>query len=171
MSVWRQLRAIGPLPFMGAVVVPGTIVALTGSVDIGWGLPGAVAWLPVVAGSALIAVGLLLMYRTISLFASFGEGTLAPWDPTQCLVVRGPYRHVRNPMISGVLSILLGESALLGSPPLLLWFLAFFAVNALWMPLVEEPGLERRFGDDYLLYKRAVPRWIPRRTPWKGLEA
>lgn len=171
MTVWRQLRAIGPLPFMGAVVVPATILALTGSVDIGWGLPAAVAWLPVVAGSALIAVGLLLMYRTISLFARFGEGTLAPWDPTQRLVVRGPYRHVRNPMISGVLSILLGESALLGSPPLLLWFLAFFAINALWMPLVEESDLERRFGDDYLLYKRAVPRWIPRRTPWKGLEA
>jgi protein-S-isoprenylcysteine O-methyltransferase Ste14 len=55
---------------------------------------------------------------------------------------------------------------LLGSAALLVWFGAFFAVNAIWMPLVEEPGLVERFGDDYRRYKRAVPRWIPRRTPW-----
>ena len=153
---------------MGAVVVPAAIVLLSDSVDVGWGLPAAVSWIPVVGGCVLIAGGLALMHRTISLFARVGEGTLAPWDPTQRLVVLGPYRHVRNPMISGVLSILLGEAALLGSPPILIWFLVFFAVNALWMPLVEEPSLVRRFGDDYLRYKRAVPRWIPRRTPWIG---
>jgi protein-S-isoprenylcysteine O-methyltransferase Ste14 len=165
-SVWRQLRAIGPLPFMGAVVVPALIVLLSGSVDVGWGLPPAVSWLPVLAGLVLIGLGLALMWRTIALFARVGEGTLAPWDPTQRLVVLGPYRHVRNPMISGVLSILLGEAALLGSVSLLIWFGAFFAVNAIWMPLVEEPGLVERFGTDYERYKRAVPRWIPRRTPW-----
>jgi protein-S-isoprenylcysteine O-methyltransferase Ste14 len=165
-SVRRQLRAIGPLPFMGAVVVPATIVLLSDSVNVGWDLPAAMSWLPVVAGCVLIGGGLALLYQTISLFARVGEGTLAPWDPTQRLVVRGPYRYVRNPMISGVLAILFGESCLLGSLPLLIWFLAFFAFNALWMPLAEEPGLERRFGEDYLHYKRAVPRWIPRPSPW-----
>jgi protein-S-isoprenylcysteine O-methyltransferase Ste14 len=66
-------------------------------------------------------------------------------------------------MISGVLLVLIGEAVVLGSPPLLAWFLLFFAANALWMPLVEEPALERRFGEDYLRYKHLVPRWIPRR--------
>jgi protein-S-isoprenylcysteine O-methyltransferase Ste14 len=151
---------------MGGVVVPAAIVLLGDSVDVGWGLPAALAWVPVVAACALIAAGLGLMYRTISLFARVGEGTLAPWDPTRRLVVLGPYRHVRNPMITGVLAVLLGEAVLLGSAALLVWFGAFFAVNAIWMPLVEEPGLVERFGDDYRRYKRAVPRWIPRRTPW-----
>jgi protein-S-isoprenylcysteine O-methyltransferase Ste14 len=151
---------------MGAVVVPGVIVLLTGSVDVGWGLPAALAWAPVVAGCLLIGAGLLMINWTISLFARVGQGTLAPWDPTRRLVVLGPYRHVRNPMISGVLSILLGEAALLGSPALVIWCLAFFGANALWMPLVEEPGLVQRFGDDYLRYKRAVPRWIPTRSAW-----
>ena len=69
-------------------------------------------------------------------------------------------------MISGVLSILLGEAALFASPALLSWFVAAAAVDIVYIPLSEERGLERRFGDDYLAYKRNVPRWIPRLKPW-----
>jgi protein-S-isoprenylcysteine O-methyltransferase Ste14 len=109
------------------------------------------------------------MWRTIALFHREGGGTLAPFDSPRRLVLRGVYRHVRNPMISGVFSILLGEAVLLGSRVLLVWFLAFVLLNLLYVPLVEEPGLERRFGDDYRLYKRHVRRWIPSRKPWQGL--
>jgi protein-S-isoprenylcysteine O-methyltransferase Ste14 len=28
--------------------------------------------------------------------------------------------------------------------------------------------LERRFGDEYSAYKRAVPRWIPCLKPWRS---
>lgn len=100
------------------------------------------------------------------LFARVGQGTLAPWDPTQRLVAQGPYRYVRNPMISGVLCVLLGEAALFGSAPLLVWAAAFFALNAAYIPLIEEPGLEKRYGAAYEAYRRNVPRWLPRRTPW-----
>ena len=44
-------------------------------------------------------------------------------------------------MISGVLGVLLGESALFASLPLLLWFAMVLAVNAVYFPLVEEPAL------------------------------
>lgn len=57
---------------------------------------------------------------------------------------------------------------MLGSTAILVEFAVFALANALWMPLVEEPGLVRRFGEDYLAYKRAVPRWIPRRRPWSA---
>jgi protein-S-isoprenylcysteine O-methyltransferase Ste14 len=69
-------------------------------------------------------------------------------------------------MISGVLAILLGEAALFGSLPLLLWFAGVFAVNAVYLPLVEEPGLRRRFGPGYDEYRANVPRWLPRLRPW-----
>jgi protein-S-isoprenylcysteine O-methyltransferase Ste14 len=169
--VLRHLRAIAILPGLGIVGAPATILVATDAVDIGWGLPGVLVWLPVLTGVALIVCGLLLLQRTIGLFVRVGEGTLAPWDPTRRLVVEGPYRHARNPMISGVLCVLLGEAALFGSPPLAYWFAAFFALNAIWFVVVEEPGLRRRFGREYEAYARAVPRWLPRRTPWEPPEA
>jgi len=148
------------------LIVPVVLIYFTGAVNIGWGLSPPASWLPPLLGCILICLGLLLMYQTISLFANVGEGTLAPWDPPRNFVVRGVYRYVRNPMISGVIFILLGEATLLGSLPLLAWFLVFFAVNATYIPLIEEKGLERRFGSEYLAYKRNVPRWIPRLRPW-----
>jgi protein-S-isoprenylcysteine O-methyltransferase Ste14 len=69
-------------------------------------------------------------------------------------------------MITGVLSVLLGEGLVLGSVSILVAGAIFFAVNAIYIPLVEERGLIERFGDDYLAYKRNVPRWIPRWRPW-----
>jgi protein-S-isoprenylcysteine O-methyltransferase Ste14 len=167
MSILRHLRAIALLPFMVAVAVPGLIVFFFRIIHLGWGLPPALWFFPFVLAGLFISLGLLLFGWTVTLFAAAGRGTLAPWDPTQRLVVRGPYRRVRNPMISGVLAILLGEAALLGSLPLLVWFLCFFALNQLYIPLFEEPGLERRFGEDYRLYKRHVPRWIPLLRGWR----
>jgi protein-S-isoprenylcysteine O-methyltransferase Ste14 len=166
-SFRRHLRAIGLLPGVVTLVVPAALIYFTAAVNIGWGLPPPANWLPPLLGCLLIGLGLFLMYQTITLFATVGEGTLAPWDPPRNLVVRGIYRYVRNPMISGVLFILLGEAALLGSLPLLVWFLIFFAANAIYFPLSEEKGLERRFGDEYLSYKRNVPRWVPRLRPWR----
>jgi protein-S-isoprenylcysteine O-methyltransferase Ste14 len=153
---WRHLAAILVLPGVVIVAVPALIL---------W-RNGARLGLVAIAGVPLIAAGLLLMIATIRLFASLGRGTLAPWDPTTRLVVRGPYRYVRNPMISGVLAVLLGEAALFASLRLLVWFGAVFALNAVYIPLVEERGLEARFGEGYRTYKAHVPRWLPQIRPW-----
>jgi protein-S-isoprenylcysteine O-methyltransferase Ste14 len=76
--------------------------------------------------------------------------------------VRGPYRHVRNPMITGVALILGGEAVLFQSWPLAILLAVFVGVNAIYFPLVEEPGLRRRFGAEYDVYRANVPRWVPR---------
>jgi protein-S-isoprenylcysteine O-methyltransferase Ste14 len=156
-SVWRHARALVLLPGMVTAIVPAILVWPTGA-DITFPLA-----LP---GTLLIGLGLFFVVWTVSLLATTGRGTVAPWDPTSRLVVRGPYRHVRNPMISGVACVVLGEAALLGSVSLLIWFGAFVAVNAVYLPLVEEPGLVRRFGADYEAYRAHVPRWLPRLRPW-----
>jgi protein-S-isoprenylcysteine O-methyltransferase Ste14 len=149
----RHLAAIGLLPGVVAGLVPALLAP--------WG-EGLAAWPLAAAGAILMAAGVAMIAWTVALFASVGRGTLAPWDPTQRLVARGPYRRVRNPMITGVGAILLGEVALAGSAWLAAWFAFFVALNALYIPLVEEPGLIRRFGDDYRAYRERVPRWLPR---------
>jgi protein-S-isoprenylcysteine O-methyltransferase Ste14 len=169
-SAWRQARAIALLPGTVSVLVPVVVLIGTGS-NIGWGLARGAAALPVLLGLALIAAGFALWLWTVRLFARIGRGTLAPWDPTRHLVVEGPYRHVRNPMITAVLAVLAGEAALFGSPPLLIWCAAFFAINHAFFWLYEEPDLERRFDEEYRAYKRSVPRWLPRRTPWTPVES
>jgi protein-S-isoprenylcysteine O-methyltransferase Ste14 len=169
METWQHLRAILILPGMVLVVVPATILYLTGldTFDLWQSLPAPRFVLPLL-GIVLICLGLVLMVATIRLFITVGKGTLAPWNPTQRLVVQGVYRHVRNPMISGVMFILLGEVFLSASLPLLVWFVVAVVVNVIYMPLVEEPGLVKRFGADYLAYKQNVPRWMPRARPWVG---
>lgn len=166
MTALTHVLAILLLPIMMTLVIPSVIIATTDSPHIGWMLPAPFNVLAALVGILLIGLGLVLVVATTRLFATIGRGTLAPWSPTQKLVVRGVYCHVRNPMISGVFGILLGEAVLLGSTSLLSWFIIFVIVNLIYIPSFEEPGLEQRFGIDYVRYKQNVPRWIPRRIPW-----
>jgi protein-S-isoprenylcysteine O-methyltransferase Ste14 len=166
MSRWRHARAIALLPGNVTIVVPAVFLIAGQGPNVGWGLDGLVAVLPVLLGVVLVASGLALWAWTVRLFARIGQGTLAAWDATRHLVVAGPYGYVRNPMITAVLGVLLGEAVLFGSSSLLIWSAAFLAINCTYFLMYEEPGLERRFGEEYRLYKRNVPRWIPRSTPW-----
>jgi protein-S-isoprenylcysteine O-methyltransferase Ste14 len=106
MSTWRHVRAKVLLPGAVAVVAPGLLVWGYG-VNFGW-------WSAI--GALVLVAGLALFAWTVALFVQIGRGTLAPWDATRRLVVEGPYRYVRNPMITAVLTILLGEALTLGNP-------------------------------------------------------
>ncbi len=156
------LKGLVILPGTVLVFVPGALLWFT-SADIA---PAEVTGTRLWMGLLVAAIGLVMAVWTVRLFLTVGKGTPAPWAPPQRLVVRGPYRHVRNPMITGVLLMLAGESLILGSWPIAGWMLAFFLLNSLYFVRVEEPGLERRLGEDYRCYKENVPRWIPRPTPW-----
>lgn len=154
----RSLIAFLTLPAIAIFAIPVAIF-LAGNCNTSGVVPS-------ITGVALVVAGMFMMWHTISLFFSVGNGTLAPWDPPRSLVVRGIYRHVRNPMISGVCCVLLGESLLFASTYMALWFALFALANLIYLPLVEEPKLKKRFGEDYEQYKRNVPRWFPRRSPW-----
>lgn len=155
-ALWRDILI---LPFTVTVIVPYAIYHAA---------PG---WLPSgtlsrMGGGLLLCAGLALLSFTIYLFYTQGKGTHAPWEPTQRLVISGPYRYCRNPMISGVLFILIGESLILHSNPILIWSGLFFIINTLYFIFKEEPDLEKRFGEAYVHYKQRVPRWIPNLKPY-----
>lgn len=95
-------------------------------------------------------------------------GTPAPVAPTEKLVIGGIYRHVRNPMYVAVLSIIIGQALLFSS-----WTLVAYAVIGAvgmgsFVRLYEEPTLANRYGAEYETYRRNVPGWLPRLTPWRG---
>ncbi len=114
----------------------------------------------------VLAGGLLILLWCVRDFYISGKGTLAPWDPPRHLVVVGLYRFARNPMYIGVLAIVAGWSLLRGSPVLAGYLAALsvaFYVRVRW---AEEPWLAKRFGAEWTEYMAAVPRWVPRLTPW-----
>jgi len=157
--VLRHLLSILLLPTMVAIVIPRWILLGFAATDTRW--TGIISALPRTLGVLLMLAGVSLVAWCISLFARVGRGTLAPWDPTSKLVAVGPYRHTRNPMITGVVTTLVGEALLTGSRWVGLWALAVFTINHVYFVSIEEPGLEQRFGESYAEYKRAVPRWVP----------
>ena len=98
------------------------------------------------------------------LFYQIGKGTPAPWSPTKNLIVQGPYKYVRNPMISGVLLVLTSEALILNTICIFYWAIIFFIINCIYFKLFEEKQLEKNFGQSYLEYKKNVPMWLPK---WK----
>jgi protein-S-isoprenylcysteine O-methyltransferase Ste14 len=164
--IWRMSRTVIILPGTVLLFVPGAILWATATTT--WAENPASAgdwpfWLAVV----LFVPGMILAGWTSRLFLRVGEGTPVPWEPPKNLVVRGPYCYVRNPMISGVMILLVAEALVLRSWPIFLWAALFCVVNTIYFMWSEEPGLERRFGEDYRRYKASVPRWIPRVRPWE----
>ena len=155
----RALLALRSIFFV--VLIPGTVAGylpyriLRGAGEL---RPPRSDLLSVAAG-ALFLGGAALLLRCVWDFAVQGRGTLAPIDPPRHLVVKGPYRHTRNPMYNGVVAALLGEAALFRSFRLLEYALAILVMFHLFVVLYEEPALASRFGDSYEAYRRAVPRW------------
>ncbi len=110
----------------------------------------------------VIALGIVLYVWSVANFAAVGDGTPGLWDSPRRVVASGPYRWVRNPIYVSALLIVLGEAWLFLSPRLLAYAGGMAVFFYLFVAGYEEPTLRRRFGDAYLDYRRAVPRWIPR---------
>ena len=162
---WNHVRAVALLPFMNVVVIPplnvaatrGSAVPVSARFELSSTVMSGFGVLLRLAGAAVAA-------RCVELFVRRGNGTLAPWDPTQTLIAEGPYRYVRNPLKTGLFLTLIGECLLLRSMGLALWTGIFMLANVIYIRFSEEPGLRARFGQRYEDYCAAVPRWWPRRS-------
>lgn len=160
-SAFAYLRDIIIFPFMATVIIPYFFL-----------YDKMQTFIPdnifiKITGIAFFVSGLFLFLSTNYLFMTIAKGTLAPWSSKQKLVVKGPYRYCRNPMITGVLFILLSESLYFRSTNILLWACFFFFMNTFYFIIVEEPHLQETFGEQYTTYKANVPRWLPRLTPYE----
>jgi protein-S-isoprenylcysteine O-methyltransferase Ste14 len=121
-----------------------------------------------VAGMILVALGTVIALGCVLTFVFIGKGTPAPFDPPRKLVIRGPYRFVRNPMYIGAGMTLAGAALFYESLSILFYTGLFFLITHLFVVFYEEPTLRRSFGSDHEMYCRRVNRWWPR---WRGLSA
>lgn len=158
----RQILAIMGLPFMVVAVIPGLLLHFFKNIDSSWvnlhGLLVGLRW----SGIFGLIVGFGLFTWCVVLFIVHGKGTLAPWDPPKILIATGPYLWTRNPMILSVVIMVMGQALWRGSWILGAYGIFIIILNHFYFITSEEPGLERRFGESYLQYKRSVPRWLPR---------
>jgi protein-S-isoprenylcysteine O-methyltransferase Ste14 len=114
-----------------------------------------------VAGMVVAAAGAAVALWCILSFALIGRGTPAPFDPPRRLVVRGPYRYVRNPMYLGAGLALAGAALFYETGALWAYAAGFLVLTHLLVVLYEEPTLRKTFGEDYETYRRQVRRWWP----------
>jgi len=119
-------------------------------------------------GVALIVAGVPMLLDSFARFAIQGLGTPAPVFPTKHLVASGLYRYVRNPMYVAVVATVLGQGLLFGNVRLLSYGVLLWVTFHIFVLGYEEPKLRKTFGEKYLMFCAAVPRWIPRVTPWSG---
>jgi protein-S-isoprenylcysteine O-methyltransferase Ste14 len=160
-------RVVGPIvkTLVFVILVPGTVLVWVPYLLLAKEAPRPESWLNWLA-LAPSAVGAAILLKCAWDFAVVGLGTPAPIDAPKSLVVSGLYRFVRNPMYVGVALVLFSEAALFSSPRLLGYALLLGAGFFLFVLAYEEPTLRRKFGASYQTYCQAVPRWIPRLTPW-----
>ena len=158
---YRVFKAILALPVPVCIIIPSLLLYFSH-----WQLGEFQLWRFIIGVICFLA-GILLAVSTVRLFPKLGNGTPAPWDSTTKLIVTGPYAYVRNPMITGVVLILISEALILGSLAIGIWAVVFLIINMFYFPLSEEPGLRKRFGKEYDEYCKNVPRYIPRLTPWR----
>lgn len=145
--------------FIGLVLVfvPARVLSAAGIAR-----PEAVGLLQV-GGMMIGATGAVVALGCVLAFVLAGRGTPAPFDPPRRLVIRGPYRHVRNPMYIGAGLALAGAALYYQSLELLGYAVVFLVVVHLFVVFHEEPTLKRSFGADYTAYCRTVRRWWPKR--------
>jgi len=160
----RTTALLGSALFL--VLAPGTLAGLIPWLIVGWPAPPPTPALAA-AGVALLVPGAVLLLDCFRRFAVQGLGTPAPVAPPERLIVTGAYRHVRNPMYVAVVALILGQAAMFASWPLLIYGLVTWAGFHAFVLGYEEPTLRGQFPDDYAAFFAAVPRWIPRLTPWR----
>lgn len=144
-------------------LIYGGFLALGFGLDWAWPWPLAAASLAVAPRLALAALaaalGALILGAGIRQFLR--RGTNFRTDrPSTAVITDGLYRYSRNPLYIGLSLIYAGIALAVGSVWILVLLAAVLAVVRYGVIAREERYLERKFGEEYLSYKRRVRRWL-----------
>ena len=116
------------------------------------------SFVPLVVRLVLFVVcfGLALVFVQLSHKVLFKDN-----EPSDTLLIKGVLKRTRNPMYFGILLVYLSFILLSISVICIVFFVFIFLLYDK-MVNFEEEILEEMFGQDYLEYKKRVPKWIPK---------
>lgn len=104
-------------------------------------------------------VGLALIASALGMFRASNTRP-EPWQPATALVAGGIYRFTRNPMYLGMTIFSLAIAIFFASLPATILTLSAAIIIDRMVIAREEAYLARRFGEEYLAYRRSVRRWL-----------
>ena len=113
----------------------------------------------ILVGLGLIGLGFLLAFNSIARFVRAKTGVV-PFSESTILITEGFYKYTRNPMYVGMNSFLLGLLVILNNPINFIFLIVFFFIVRNLFVIKEEVQMKETFGEDYLLYKDKVRRWL-----------
>lgn len=115
----------------------------------------------IIVSLPFLIIGPSLWIWCASIFLK-SKGTPVPVNPPPRLITEGPYAYSRNPMLTGLFILLVGIGIYFRSISLVFIMTpAFVLISVLEFKYIEEPELEKRFGQEYAEYKKKTPRIIP----------
>jgi len=114
----------------------------------------------------------LLVFSLISLWSALtlavnGNGTPLPFDTASRFVTSGPFAFIRNPFMIATTGQGVSLGVALGSIPVIAYVAIMLIVWYFVIRPAEERDLEKRFGDRWRAYARAVRAARPRLTPYR----
>jgi protein-S-isoprenylcysteine O-methyltransferase Ste14 len=119
--------------------------------------------LQIIVALLSLAIGFFLLVWSVLSLVRTGKGTPVPIAPSQKLIVDGPYRICRNPMLLGILAYFLGVGTILDSITIgLIMFFLSLIIGTCYSKFIEEKELRMRFGQEYEEYKEKTPFLVPR---------
>ena len=157
---YRSSRTLIGLVIFGLFTALFIVLAIVvdQALNLPWPLPDGFSR---VAAISLMVFGAVITAWTVVCFRR-SRGTPVPVNPPPVLIVSGPYKYARNPMLTGVFSFMFGLGFAMQSLSLVLVFTPLYVLAHVWeLKQIEEPELIKRFGDECLEYRERTPMFIP----------
>lgn len=111
-----------------------------------------------VAGALLLLLVIRISRNTGRTLAKYGRHGNVNKMETNLLVRSGAYKFMRHPMHLGLLFFPLSFALLIGSPSFVLLIApAEIVLMLLMIKFLEEPEAIRKFGKEYIEYKKGLP--------------
>jgi len=144
----------------GALIIFTVFVSIILALSLGYASVGPLPDWVFYPGIFLMLLGVLVRQWAIAVLGRFFSLTVRVAEDHR-VVVKGPYRLVRHPSYTGVLTTFIGLALAVQSSGALLVLLAVFSVSYGYRMRVEERVLQSELGQDYAEYMKRTKRLIP----------